>query len=283
MTDAKALVPKYNDLMRPTLEALKALGGSASNDELLQWVSEHLNLPDEALDATYEKSEDYIFRDRMSWARSYMRKGGLIENSDRGVWAITPEGRAVTDKALQAVPKQVVSDYYLEKREAAANAPEIEAMDEAGSWQEELLGVLKAMPPEAFERLCQRVLREKGFSKVEVTSRSGDGGIDGSGVLRINLLSFRVSFQAKRWQGSVGAPVVRDFRGAIMGRADKGLIMTTARFTAEAEREATRDGATAIDLIDGNDFCDLLAEIELGVRKKMVPEMSVVASDLAEI
>lgn len=118
---------------------------------------------------------------------------------------------------------------------------------------------------DAFERLCQRILREKGFTKVEVAGRGGDGGIDGQGVLRVNLLSFQVIFQAKRWKGSVGASVVRDFRGAMVGRADKGLIITTARFGTEASREATRDGAPAIDLVDGEGFCELLKEIGLGV------------------
>lgn len=139
------------------------------------------------------------------------------------------------------------------------------------------------MDPIAFERLCQRILREKGFTKVEVTARGGDGGIDGQGVLRVNLLSFQVIFQAKRWKGSVGASVVRDFRGAMVGRADKGLIMTTARFTTEANREAVRDGAPAIDLVDGEDFCELLKEIGLGVRVKQVEEVTVAPEDLAAI
>ncbi|WP_206528489.1 restriction endonuclease, partial [Mesorhizobium sp. M7A.F.Ca.CA.002.05.1.1] len=120
--------------------------------------------------------------------------------------------------------------------------------------------ILLALDPAAFERLCQRILREAGFIKVEVTGRSGDGGIDGTGVLRVNLLSFHVLFQCKRWKGSVGSGVVRDFRGAMVGRADKGLVITTGTFTADARREAVRDGAPAIDLIDGDGLCDLLKD-----------------------
>ncbi|MDP3659638.1 restriction endonuclease [Phenylobacterium sp.] len=142
-------------------------------------------------------------------------------------------------------------------------------------WRAELLGVLALMPSDGFERLCQHLLREAGFTKVEVTGRSGDGGIDGAGVLRVNLLSFRVFFQCKRWKGSVGPGVVRDFRGAMVGRADKGLILTTGVFTAEARREATRDGAPLIDLVDGEALCDLLKLHVIGVQVRNVEEVVV--------
>jgi restriction system protein len=131
------------------------------------------------------------------------------------------------------------------------------------------------MEPGAFERLCQRVLREAGFVKVEVTGRAGDGGIDGTGVLRLNLLSFHVLFQAKRYRGSVGASTIRDFRGAMVGRADKGLIITTGTFTSDARREANRDGAPAIDLVDGDALCDLLKSLRIGVRTEMVEVVTV--------
>jgi restriction system protein len=131
------------------------------------------------------------------------------------------------------------------------------------------------MKPDAFERLSQRIMRESGFMRVEVTGRSGDGGIDGIGVLRVNLVSFHVLFQCKRWKGSVGPSVVRDFRGAMVGRADKGFIITTATFTAVARREATRDGAPAIDLVDGEAICQLLKELKLGVRVRLVEEVEV--------
>jgi len=127
------------------------------------------------------------------------------------------------------------------------------------------------MDPSAFERLAQRILRESGFIQVEVTGRSGDGGIDGKGIMRLGgLLSFHVIFQCKRYQGSVSASHVRDFRGAMVGRADKGLLITTGNFTKEAIREATRDGAPAIDLIDGDLLIDKLKELGLGVETKAV-------------
>lgn len=161
-----------------------------------------------------------------------------------------------------------------------ASPPASEAISPAATaddatWVDKLLEVIGTVSPDAFERLAQRLLRESGFTKVEVTGKSGDGGIDGIGVLRMNLVSFQVLFQCKRWKGSVGASVVRDFRGAMVGRADKGLIITTGTFTADARREATRDGAPAIDLIDGENLCQLLKERRLGVRIQMVEEVTI--------
>jgi restriction system protein len=142
-------------------------------------------------------------------------------------------------------------------------------------WRDELLTKLKVMDPAAFERLAQRILRESGFIKVEVTGRSGDGGIDGTGILQLSLMSFHVLFQCKRYQGSVGSGAVRDFRGAMMGRTDKGLIITTGTFSPDARREATRDGAPPIDLIDGEALCDKLKELHLGVRTVMVEHITI--------
>jgi restriction system protein len=142
-------------------------------------------------------------------------------------------------------------------------------------WQERLLECLLKMEPDAFERLCQKILKDSGFIKVEVTGQSGDGGIDGIGVLRLNLLSFHVFFQYKRWKGSVGPSAIRDFRGAMVGRADKGLVMTTGTFTVEARKEATRDGAPAIDLVDGEVLCDLLKSLKIGVSTREVEHVFV--------
>ncbi len=135
------------------------------------------------------------------------------------------------------------------------------------NWQEELLGILYKIPPSSFERLCQRMLRELGFMNVEVLGKSGDGGIDGKGIFRINkLISFPIVFQCKRYKGSISAPIVRDFRGAMSGRADKGLIMTTGNFTFEAKKEAQREGVSYIDLIDGTQFSENLRDLGLVVK-----------------
>lgn len=161
-----------------------------------------------------------------------------------------------------------------QRRTPVAPVSDAPDTDDDRNWQDGLLDILRSMAPDAFERLCQRILRESGFTRVEVTGRSGDGGIDGAGVLRVNLISFHVRFQCKRYTGSVQAREIRDFRGAMVGRADKGLFITTGAFTGGARREAVRDGAPAIDLIDGSGLCVLLKDLELGVTTRTVLEVA---------
>jgi restriction system protein len=210
---------------------------------------------------------------RLAWARTYLKKVGAIDNSERGIWALTSKGRIFTEKDAADVVRQVRLSAQSRSKAKDALPPDTNGAlpDESETgWKEKLLGVLKSMPADSFERLCQRILRESGFTKVEVTGRSGDGGIDGAGVLRMNLVSFHVLFQSKRWKDAVSAPVIRDFRGGMIGRADKGLIITTGRFTADARREAVRDGAPAIDLVDGETLCELLRGLRLGVEVRTV-------------
>lgn len=286
-------IPKYDDFALPTLKALAALGGSASNDELQDWIGKAMELGPEQLDAVYPKSGAAIVPDRMSWARSYLKLAGLIRSEGRGVWVITEAGRDAVGSSSDAIKRRLADAFNASERrrkqakaesgDSTAADAAVAAEEAAANWRDELLGSLRSMDPSAFERLCQRLLRESGFVKVEVTGKSGDGGIDGTGVLRMNLISFQVLFQCKRYAGSVGASTVRDFRGAMQGRADKGLIITTGTFTAEARREATRDGAPAIDLVDGELLCDLLKEKALGVRVRLVEEVTVEPGFFEEI
>ena len=283
-------VPKYSDLLNPTLAALHALGGSASIREIVNQVIEDMGLSAAIIQVPYSgKANRTALEDELGWARTYLRKYGLIDSSERGVWSLTDTGR----ETQRVDSKEVVNSYrqYLEQKRSRKQAEtrkvalveEIEPSaedpaDETASWREDLLDTLQNIPPDAFERLCQRLLRESGFIEVEVTGRPGDGGIDGHGIIRLaGLISFPVLFQCKRYSGSVSPSVVRDFRGAMMGRAEKGVILTTGGFTKEAQREATRDGVPLIDLIDGELLIDKIKELELGVsvRKKMVEVVEV--------
>lgn len=266
MTRAKTM-PSNADLRWATLEVLKNRGGSASIRELSEDVARYLELPDDVADTPHGDGPQTELDYRLAWARTSLRKAGAIDNTARGVWTITPAGREV---ASEEDLRNLIKGKVTEQGRKPATGPE---PPDDSEWQEELLAVLRRMDPDAFERLCQRVLRESGFSKVEVTGRSGDGGIDGAGVLRVNLISFHVRFQCKRYAGSVQVREVRDFRGAMVGRADKGLFMTTGGFTSGAVREAARDGAPAIDLVDGMALCGLLKELELGVGTRMVTEI----------
>lgn len=271
-------IPKLDALLGPTIEALKQLGGSASNDEIHDKIVELMRLPEEVVEIPHDDSGSVTrLRYRMNWTRSYLKHVGALDNTQRGVWTLTAKGRAMTAEELAKVPR-IVRQKGRKRRKPKgeiAVEPEGSELESEIAWNEQLLSILLAMAPDAFERLCQRILRESGFTKVEVTGRSGDGGIDGNGVLRVNLISFQVIFQSKRYSGSVGSSIVRDFRGAMVGRADKGLIMTTGRFTADARKEAIRDGAPAIDLVDGDDLCELLKNLRIGVKVKMVEEVEI--------
>lgn len=266
-------LPKHDDLMLPTLAVLAALGGSGSNEEINNALIERCGITCEQMAATYAKSGALIVPDRVSWARSYLKYPGFVETRSRVVWVLTEVGRGVVGSSDAAIRKAVSEAYGAQARQKVAakssstDAPSPEAED---GWADLLLTRLQAIDPAAFERLCQRLLREYGFTRVAVTGKSGDGGIDGHGVLRVNLVSFHVLFQCKRYKGSVSAGTIRDFRGAMQGRADKGLVITTGTFTPDARREATRDGAPAIDLIDGDALCDLLRGKSLGVTVRPV-------------
>jgi len=261
---------QYDDLMNPVIQALKKLGGSGTNEEINSKVAEIANIPSEQLEVLHnpEKGGMTEIEYRLMWTRTYLKIFGVIENSVRGVWSLTEKGSKIEKVDEKDVVRVVRDEMKKKKKETGENQDEPSAAIE---WQEQLLDIILKMSPSAFERLVQRLLRESGFVQVEVTGQSGDGGIDGHGIMRLGgLLSFHVIFQAKRWKGAVGSSQVRDFRGAIVGRADKGLLITTGAFTKDALKEATRDGAPAIDLVDGDQLLEKLKQLSLGVTTKKI-------------
>jgi restriction system protein len=229
-----AKVPKYHELIYPTLKALKALGGSGTNEEILDKVCELEQFPAEIEQVPHSDN------------RAQVRKMVAADRKSKS----------------------------LDKTSAEDGDTDVTSGNGV-NWRDTLLSVLFKIKPDAFERLAQRILREAGFTKVQVTGESGDGGIDGIGIFRVNLVSFTVLFQCKRYNAGVGASDIRDFRGAMMGRCDKGIFITTGTFSSDARKEATRDGALAIDLIDGEALCDLLKSLKLGVTITLVEEVSV--------
>lgn len=261
---------KFDDLMNPVLQALKQLGGSGTNEEINTKVAEIAKIPGEQLEVLHnpEKGGMTEIEYRLMWTRTYLKKYGIIDNSSRGVWSLTAAGNRV-----DRVDEREVVRHGREqlKQDKEAEGVGEEQPDRKVEWQEELLGVILDLSPSAFERLVQRLLRESGFVQVEVTGQTGDGGVDGHGILRLGgFLSFRVIFQAKRWKGSVGPSQIRDFRGAMVGRADKGLLITTGTFSKDAIKESTRDGAPAIDLVDGDQLVEKLKALSLGVQTKKI-------------
>lgn len=272
------IVPKYDELFSTAITALKELGGSGTNREIYEKITEIENFPDEVLDVLHHEGPMTQLEYRLRWTQSYLKKDGMLSNTSRGVWALTPRGRGATEQDINQVKERVKKIYKKQRktRESDVSDDNItgDVIDEL-EWNLKLLDTLKRMDPSAFERLSQRILRESGFVKVQVTGKPNDGGIDGIGVLRMNLVSFQVMFQCKRYKGTVSSSAIRDFRGAMTGRADKGLVITTGNFSAEAQREAVRDGAPTIDLIDGDDLCELLKKLKLGVKVELVEEVTV--------
>lgn len=277
-------VPTFDGLMWPALVAMKELGGSATHDELLEKVIELGNIPESVQSVMHTERQTKIGYN-LAWAKTYLGKAGALENPTHGVWTITAKGKMLTQEAVGQIPADVRKLYKGDKDKKLKGLPKAcGPQQESTDWKDGLLAVLTLqIKSDAFERLAQRILRESGFVKVEVTGRSGDGGIDGVGVLRLALLSFQVYFQCKKYKGSVSPSAIRDFRGAMVGRTDKGLFITTGTFTADAKKEATRDGAPAIDLIDGDLLCDLLKSLRLGVTTKMVEEVSIDADWFSKI
>lgn len=247
--------------MSPTVEAIKQLGGSATIEEIASKVISLLALPDSISSAPYVSKKGNQdgrteLQYQLAWVRTYLKQLGILQNSARGVWMLT--GKPLAEPELS---QMVTEDSILEPSD----------------WREQISSFLvETLSPQAFERLIQRILRETGFVQVEVTGKSGDGGIDGKGIAKINgILSFRVVFQCKRYRGNVGSSAIRDFRGAMQGRADKGLFITTGTFTREAISEANRDGAIAIDLVDGEKLADKLKELSLGIRVELTETIRV--------
>jgi restriction system protein len=283
---------KVHDLFNPTLSALHSLGGSASVSEIEDFVIEFMKLT--------EYEVNYIHRGtatklnyRLRWARNYLKHFGLLENSSRGVWSLTALGQ----KTTSVNPSEVVKVVHNVTRKHSTPTPttedendetdselELGSIDAEISWQEEALEAIKKIPASAFERLCQRLLRELGFKNVEVTGKPNDGGIDGKGILRLGgILSFHVVFQAKRYKDTVGSEIIRNFRGSLSAKIDKGLIISTGRFTVDARKEAQRDGAIPIDLIDGEELVEKLKELKLGIIITLVEKVSVDSKWFGEI
>ncbi len=267
-------VPAYNEMMNELFQAVKELGGSGTIREIDDRTIEILNLSPEVQEIMHGNTSKTEIRYRLAWTRTYMKKVGILENSSRGVWALTVQGRA-----LQKIdPEQIVERVREMTLLKAENVKEInledeslendgvDTPDEIQSWREKLKNVLLNLKPDAFERLTQRILRESGFMQVKVMGKTGDGGIDGMGTVKLNgIISFHMLFQCKRYEGNVSSGEIRNFRGAMQGRADKGLFITTGKFSAPAVEEANRPGATPIDLIDGDELVEKLRELQLGV------------------
>lgn len=277
-------IPPYNELLWPTLCAVRELGHSARLDEIDERVIEREGFSDEQIAVLHNDGPRSQLEYRLAWARTYLKGMGALVSAGKGVWETTPLGRDLIEEAIDPLWREYKSSRRRERKRSQRDANDDVEVDDASTetdnWKEHLLSCMLGMSPAGFEQLAERLLRAAGFINTSVTGRSGDGGIDGLGVYRLSLVSFPVFFQCKRYRGSVGPEKVRDFRGAMAGRGDKGLLITTGTFTREARAEATREGAPPVDLIDGERLCELLKELRLGVRttERIVEDVEIVDS-----
>lgn len=267
-------VPAYNDMMSELFQAMKDLGGSGTVREIDDKTIEILDLAPEVQEIMHGNSSKTEVEYRLAWTRTYMKKVGILENSSRGVWSLTAKGRELSAINPEEIIQKIREMTFLKTKDLSMiNLDDdnlendgVDTPDEIQSWREKLKNVLLNLSPDAFERLTQRLLRESGFTHVKVTGKTGDGGIDGMGIVKLNgIVSFHMLFQCKRYTGSVSAGEIRDFRGAMQGRADKGLFITTGKFSTSAVEEANRPGAAPIDLVDGDELVEKLRELQLGI------------------
>lgn len=267
-------IPEYSKLVEVTYAALKELGGSGKNDEINEKVVKMMNLSDDICSIPHLNSSSLSeINYRLAWARTLLKNYGAVENSARGVWSITvnfSDTDFVDGDYIERNCKKAKSTSYEQENTEEAQMEEagVEVPEEAKPWRTKLYKVLTGMNPYAFERLTQRLLRECGFDDVKVTKKTGDGGIDGTGKLKINgIFSFNIAFQCKRYQGTVGAPEIRDFRGSLTTDIEKGVFITTGSFSKQAIEEASNPGKQQIDLINGEEFITKLAQFGIGVKE----------------
>lgn len=274
--------PAFVQWMGPLLDALRKLGGSATAKEAVDAVAVLCEVPVKQREETLQSGMER-FVNQVYWARQYLVWAGFIESGKRGVWALTAAGlttRLNQEQALELFEREHQLHTNIGKKKASdtskgtlltqSQPDDSEQSDEDVEF-ERFIGMLQSLSASGFERLCLRLLREAGFDRLEVTGRSNDGGVDGEGVLQVNdLVSFNVVFQCKKWTGTVPPREIRDLRGAMAGRADKAIFLTTSHFSQNAKDEAIRPGADPVELVDGEKLYEMFKKYELGLIPRTV-------------
>ncbi len=274
----RAELPNAREMRRATLEAMRGLPLPAVNTEIDEAVADTLRLSEQQRAVMHGRGSQTELAYRAAWARTSLKAVGAATNPRRALWTLTSDGETITAEEVERRYQESLAGSAASRtasREVELDDEDIEAAEL--DWQERLLDRLGAMPPSSFEQLVGRLLAAAGFHDVETLGQSGDGGIDGVGMYRLSLVSFPTYFQCKRWKSPVTSGIVRDFRGAMAGRGDRGLLITTSSFTRDARMEARRDGAAPIELIDGTALCELLKEYRLGVdvKERVVEDVTV--------
>lgn len=270
---AKSKGPQFLDYVIPILDVLKENGGSGNASEVVEAVIEKLQIPEEVVNQTSTSGQSTV-KNRIQWARFYLAKAGLIDTGKRGVWQLTQQGFAAQPSREEVYTMFREVHKRFEGRPEKTDSKEEDLDNEVVEDEEHsgiLLNILKTMKPSGFEKICKRLLTEIGIHDIVIKGGSGDQGIDGIGLIKLNeVVNFNIIFQCKRYSDAVSPHHVRDFRGTMQGRADKGLILTTGRFTQEAKKEASRDGVPPIELIDGERLVSLFEKYQLGLKPTII-------------
>lgn len=282
MTDKKkSTQAEFTKWFGPLLNALRELGGSGRPKEVVEEIAKAEKIKDSQREEVM-KSGILRFDNQVAWARQYLVWEGLLDNSKKGVWTLSSKGQEtfLTQDDARTIFLKWVEIHQKAKKDKSSKDKIVQTQEQEEPEELDneitptLLEVLQSVSPIGFEHVCKRLLREHGFENVHVTQASHDGGIDGYGTLELNpFVSMKVLFQCKRYKGTVSRAQIGDFRNAMIGRADKGIILTTGTFSEDAKREASRDGAPPIELIDGKKLVELFEKAELGVKPKIVYEV----------
>jgi restriction system protein len=261
-------IPNAELMMWPVISAMRDLGGSGSISEIDVNAIEFANYTEEMQKKMHKNSaSETEISYRLKWARTKLKMCELVTSPTRGVWTLTAAGYSISDEdSVRELYRSVLKGGPASNPAVVEESNETHEIDSELKWRDALISKLRKMSPNSFEHLTKRLLTEIGFKDVRVTGKSGDQGIDGVASLQVLLLSFPVYFQCKRYEGSVSAGEVRDFRGAMAGRGEKGLLVTTGAFTSPAIQEASRDGAPPVQLVAGDRFAELLKQYRLGVK-----------------
>jgi len=271
--------PDFFKYFIPIIDVLKESGGAATTSEAIDLVIEQMGISEEEVEVTLKSGSSKV-RNAIQFARLYLVKADLIDSSKRGIWKLTEKGfeSKLDSKEVYQIFKKVQrtllenkenKDFIKNNTKEEQEFDNIEVEDE--SHNSILLGILKRLTPNGFEKICKRLLTEIGIENVQLTGKPNDQGIDGVGIIKINeVVGFTVIFQCKRYKDLISPSYIRDFRGTMQGRADKGIFITTGRFSNESKKEAKRDGVPPIELIDGEKLVSLFEKYELGLKPKIV-------------
>ncbi len=255
------MLPKQSDIEIPLLRTLAEMGGRGVPRDIYPRVRQFFPSVTDADVAETLVSGGNKWANRIQWVRQHLISRGEVESAGHGVWAITEKGRA----RLGAVEKE-------RSAPAPATSFNLEELAEeySAAFHDKVLQKLQDLTPQQFERFANALLEAYGFSEMHVTGKAGDGGIDGSGKLRVGLATMDVAFQCKRWQGMVGRPEIDKFRGAISGEFQQGIFFTTSDFSGPARDASIKKGAVPIVLLNGDSIVRLMVEKGLGVKRRPV-------------